>query len=152
MKTVLSLIALSTLTSGLLAQTVPPALMVEENGKSRPLGLTNLDVLVRIHGYVAETTTTMTFSNPYPRVLEGDLYFPLPEGATISGYALDINGKMVDGVAVEKHKGREVFEAVVRQGVDPGLIEWTKGNNFKTRVFPSRPAAAGRSASNTSPS
>jgi tetratricopeptide (TPR) repeat protein len=136
MKTVLSLIALSTLTSGLLAQTVPPALMVEENGKSRPLGLTNLDVLVRIHGYVAETTTTMTFSNPHPRALQGDLYFPLPEGATISGYALDINGKMVDGVAVEKHKGREVFEAVVRQGVDPGLVEWTKGNNFKTRVFP----------------
>jgi tetratricopeptide (TPR) repeat protein len=119
-----------------LAQTAPPALMVEENGKSRPLGLTKLDVQVRIHGYVAETATTMTFSNPYPRVLEGDLYFPLPEGATISGYALDINGKMVDGVAVEKHKGREVFEAVVRQGVDPGLIEWTKGNNFKTRVFP----------------
>jgi tetratricopeptide (TPR) repeat protein len=136
MKTILSLVVFSALASGLLAQTVPPALMVEENGKSRPLGLAKLDVLVRIHGYVAETTTTMTFSNPHPRVLEGDLYFPLPEGATISGYALDVNGKMVDGVAVEKHKGREVFEAVVRQGVDPGLIEWTKGNNFKTRVFP----------------
>ena len=136
MRTILSLAVLSALTSGLLAQTAPPALMVEENGKSRPLGLTKLDVQVRIHGYVAETTTTMTFSNPHPRVLEGDLYFPLPEGATISGYALDINGRMVDGVAVEKHKGREVFEAVVRQGVDPGLIEWTKGNNFKTRVFP----------------
>jgi hypothetical protein len=136
MKTLLSLVVLSALVAPLLAQTAPPALMVEDNGKSRPLGLTKLDVQVRIHGYVAETATTMTFSNPYPRVLEGDLYFPLPEGATISGYALDINGKMVDGVAVEKHKGREVFESVVRQGVDPGLIEWTKGNNFKTRVFP----------------
>ncbi len=136
MKTILSLVVLSALAAPLLAQTAPPALMVEDSGKSRPLGLTKLDVQVRIHGYVADTATTMTFRNPYPRVLEGDLYFPLPEGATISGYALDINGRMVDGVAVEKHKGREVFEAVVRQGIDPGLIEWTKGNNFKTRVFP----------------
>ena len=78
----------------------------------------------------------MTFANPTDRVMEGDLYFPLPQGSTVSGYALDIEGKMVDGVAVEKHKGRQVFEQIVRQGIDPGLIEWTKGNNFKTRVFP----------------
>ena len=136
MRTILSLVVFSALAAPLLAQTVPPALMVEESGKARPLGLAKLNVQVQIHGYVAQTTTTMTFSNPYPRVLEGDLYFPLPEGATISGYALDINGRLVDGVAVEKHKGREVFEKVVRQGIDPGLVEWTKGNNFKTRVFP----------------
>jgi tetratricopeptide (TPR) repeat protein len=136
MRTILCLVLFSALASGVLAQSVPPALMVEENGKAQPLGLAKLDVQVQIHGYVAQTTTTMTFSNPYPRVLEGDLYFPLPEGATISGYALDINGRLVDGVAVEKHKGREVFEKVVRQGIDPGLVEWTKGNNFKTRVFP----------------
>jgi len=78
----------------------------------------------------------LSIANRSDRVLEGDLYFPLPQGATVSGYALDIEGKMVDGVAVEKHKGREVFEKIVRQGIDPGLIEWTKGNNFKTRVFP----------------
>jgi len=82
------------------------------------------------------TISSPTFANPYDRVLHGDLYFPLSEGATISGCALDIDGKLIDGVAVEKHKGREVFEQIVRQNIDPGLIEWTKGNNFKTRVFP----------------
>ena len=91
---------------------------------------------VRIFGSVAETTSTMTFSNPLPRVMEGDLYFPLPEGATISGYALDIQGAMVDGLAVEKHEARRVFAEVVRHGIDPGLVQWTKGNNFQTRVFP----------------
>ena len=68
--------------------------------------------------------------------MEGDLYFPLPEGATISGYALDVGGTMVDGVTVEKHEARRVFEEVVRHGIDPGLVQWTKGNNFQTRVFP----------------
>ena len=115
---------------------VPPALMVQQDGRSTPLGLAKLQTEVRILGAVAETITTMTFANPSARAMEGDLYFPLPEGATISGYALDINGTMVDGVAVEKHEARRVFEQVVRRGVDPGLVQWTQGNNFQTRVFP----------------
>ncbi len=129
---VLLLASVSTLS----AQTVPPALMVQQDGRSVPLRLAKLQTEVRIFGSVAETTTTMTFANPSARPMEGDLYFPLPEGATISGYALDINGTMVDGVAVEKHEARRVFEEVVRHGIDPGLVQWTQGNNFQTRVFP----------------
>jgi len=132
----MTVVAWFLLTSALSAQTVPPALMVKEGDVSKQLGLTSLRTEVRILGSVAETTTTMTFANTTPRALEGDLYFPLPEGATISGYALDVNGTMVDGVAVEKHEARRVFEEVVRRGIDPGLVQWTKGNNFQTRVFP----------------
>lgn len=120
------------------ARRLPPALMVKVDKKkpSQPLGLTKLAVRTRIFGFLAETSMTMTFTNPHDRVLEGDLYFPLPEGATVSGYALDIEGKMIDGVIVEKDRGRQVFEKIVREGIDPGLVEWTKGNNFKTRVYP----------------
>jgi Ca-activated chloride channel homolog len=126
----------SALVSMLAAQTVPPVLMVQQDGRSTPLGLAKLRTEVRIFGSVAETTTTMTFTNPTHRAMEGDLYFPLPEGATISGYALDINGAMIDGVTVEKHEARRVFEEVVRHGIDPGLVQWTQGNTFQTRVFP----------------
>ena len=125
-----------TTVSGAVAQTAAPALMIKVKGRSVPLGLAKVVTDVRIHGPVAETKTTMTFRNPHDRALEGDLYFPLPQGSTVSGYALDIKGVMVDGVAVEKHRARQVFEKIVRQGIDPGLVEWTKGNNFKTRVFP----------------
>ena len=114
----------------------PPALLVRLGPKLQPLKLARLKVEARVLGYITRTSMTMTFANPNPRVLEGDLYFPLPEGATVSGYALDIKGRMVDGVVVSKDKGRQVFEKIVRQGIDPGLVEWTKGNNFKTRVFP----------------
>ena len=37
---------------------------------------------------------------------------------------------------MEKEKGRIVFEKTVRAGIDPGLVEYTQGNVFKTRVFP----------------
>ncbi len=124
---------------GIPAQGTAPALVSTDSGKPEPLFLSKLAVDARILGVVAETRMTMTFSNPRDRQLSGDLYFPLPEGATVSGYALDINGVMVDGVAVGKDKGRQVFESLTRKRIDPGLVEWVKGNNFKTRVFPIPP-------------
>lgn len=110
--------------------------------------LSALKARVRIFGHLAETTMTMDFYNPNSRVLEGELEFPMPEGAVISGYALDVAGRLIDGVAVEKQKAREVFEAEVRKGVDPGIIEKVKGNNFKTRVYP-LPANGSRTVSVT---
>ncbi len=122
------------------AQTIRvPMLVVPAEDKAEPLKLSAIKTEVRIFGYLAETRMTMTFFNPNHRVMAGDLNFPLPEGATVSGYALDVNGVMVDGVVVEKHKGRQVYEKIVRQGIDPGLVEWVKGNNFKTRVYPILP-------------
>ena len=117
----------------------PPALMVSEDDRSTPLKISAVDTMVRITGHLAETRMTMTFYNPQSRNMAGDLFFPLPEGATVSGYALDIEGKMVDGVVVPKDKARRVFEIEARKGIDPGLVEWVKGNNFKTRVFPIPP-------------
>lgn len=101
-----------------------------------PVQLSSLDARVRIFGHLAETIMTMSFYNPNSRVLEGELEFPMPEGAVMAGYALDVNGELIEGVAVEKQKAREVFEAEVRKGVDPGIVEKVKGNNFKTRVYP----------------
>jgi hypothetical protein len=121
------------------AQSPAPALVVRvrpEAPKPEALRISRLSVEARIFGFIAETKMTMTFLNPHERALEGDLHVPLPEGSTVSGYALDIGGQMVDGVVVEKEKGRTVYEKIVRQGIDPGLIEWAKGNHFKTRVFP----------------
>ena len=125
----------------LLALTAPagaqaPRLVVREDGQPKAMVLDELAVDVAIVGYIAETRLTMTYRNPHSRVLEGELIFPLPEGATVSGYALDVDGHMVDGVVVEKAKAQRVFETVVRRGVDPGLVEWVKGNTFRTRVYP----------------
>ena len=123
------------------SQNVPPIMVpstdisLYREGPER-LTLSSLNAEARISGLIAETKLTLTFYNPGRIDVAGDLYVPLPENAVVSGYALDIDGVLVDGVPVEKQKGREVFEKIVRQGVDPGLAEWTKGNTFKTRVFP----------------
>ncbi len=113
-----------------------PWLLVPDGSKQRSLSLTRADIAVDIAGYLAQTTVTLTFSNDTNRILESELVFPLPEGVTISGYGLDINGAIVDGVPVEKQATRIAFEKEVRKGVDPGLVEQTVGNTFRTRVYP----------------
>ncbi|NQZ70531.1 MAG: DUF2135 domain-containing protein [Lentisphaeria bacterium] len=104
-----------------------------------PLTISTLSVKVRIYGFIKETEMTMTFANSHNRNLSGTLYLPMPDGALVSSYALNIKGRMVEGVVVEKHRDRRIFEKETRKGVDPGLIEYSRGNTFKTRVFPIPP-------------
>ena len=101
-----------------------------------PVTLSKADVHLLMAGRLCQTTITLTFSNDADRVLEGELVFPLPENATVSGYALDVGGQLVDAVTIEKEKARVVFETEVRSGIDPGIVEQVRGNNFRTRVHP----------------
>jgi tetratricopeptide (TPR) repeat protein len=115
-----------------------PALLVRNQGDtgSVPMRMSALDIDVTVIGNIATTRMEMRFFNGMNRILEGQLYFPLGEGQSVSGFAMDVNGELREGVIVEKAKGRQVFESTVRQQIDPGLLEWTKGNNFKARIYP----------------
>jgi Ca-activated chloride channel homolog len=138
MRPLLMALVATLLASPAFAQTLisrpPPTITVSEGDAK--ISLTTLNIEARVVGHLAETSMTMTFHNPTGRVLAGDLVFPLPAGSTVSGYALDVNGALVDGVVVDKQKARQVFEAEVRKGVDPGLVERVAGAAFRTRVFP----------------
>ncbi|WP_083477209.1 VIT domain-containing protein [Lacinutrix algicola] len=100
------------------------------------LGITSLDIKVEVVGNIATTTYDMLFYNPTNRVLEGELSFPLGEDQNVSRLALDVNGNLREAVVVEKEQGRVAFEAVVRRGVDPILLEKGTGNNYKARIYP----------------
>jgi len=101
-----------------------------------PIRLRDLTVDIEIVGNVALTTYDMSFHNPNSAVLEGEFIMPLGENQNVSAIALDINGKMRNGVVVEKQKARQTFEAIVRREVDPALVEKTAGNQFKMRIYP----------------
>jgi len=107
------------------------------------LGISKVDIAMRIDGPLAQTSMTLTFRNDTNRVLEGNLDFPLPENAVLSGYALDVNGTLIDGVPVEKNEARQIFETEERHRVDPGLLQQKgNGNNFQTRIYPLPPHGA----------
>ena len=114
--------------------------LVGDDGKPvEGVRLSSADVNVQIRGPLAEATMRLTFKNETGRIAGGELTFPLPEGATVAGYGLDINGVMVEGVAVEKQQARVIYEKEIRKNVDPGLVEHVAGNNFRTRLFPVPP-------------
>ena len=112
-----------------------PRLTVAEKVE-RAVALEKAEISVAVVGPLASVTETLTFRNPNPRPLEGELSFPLPGGASVSGYALDLNGEMVDAVPVERERARVAYETEVRAGVDPGLLEKGEGNVFTACVYP----------------
>lgn len=104
--------------------------------KPSPITLTDYRFDIEIRGLVCLVSVTAKFHNSLSREMEGELEFPLPDGVSISGFALDVNGKMVDASCVTKEKGRVVFETEKRKRVDPGLAERVEGNIFRTKIYP----------------
>ena len=115
---------------------VTPWIEIPLESTDKPCTVDALDVDAKVDGLHARVSTTITIRNPNARVLSAPLAFPLPDGAAVCGYALEINGAMVDGVVVPKEKARVAFETEQRRGVDPGLVEAVKGNVYRTRVYP----------------
>ena len=95
-----------------------------------------LDIHVELAAGYAETTAEIEFRNPTQDQLEGQFVLELPDDALVTGYGLDIDGRMIPGVIVESKKAKKAFEQRIRNRVDPGLGEVTRENNFKNRVFP----------------
>lgn len=113
-----------------------PKLEIQSKEYKNSVALESMQINVEIFGNLAKTTSTLVFKNNSNRVLEGNLTFPLPENTTVSGYAIDINGKLRNAVPVPKERATEVFESIQKRNVDPGIIEKVEGNNFKTRISP----------------
>ncbi len=115
----------------------PPVIRpVNVRADEKPVSIASYAVEARVAGAFATVRASITVSNPNGRPLEGALEFPLPDGASVCGYALDVNGVMTDGVVVKKEKARVAFEEEVKKGVDPGLVEHVQGNAYRTRVYP----------------
>lgn len=101
-----------------------------------PLSVKYHRVKVNIDNQVATTSIDQVFKNNYDQDLEGTYIFPLPDEATISDFALYMNGQRVSGEVLEKDKARQIYEDIVRKMKDPGLLEYVGRNMFKARVYP----------------
>lgn len=118
----------------------PPTITVSElRANEQPVTVEKSEETVAENAYFKRIKAHFTFTNPNTRVMSGELEFPIPDGAVVCGYALEVNGEMVPGVVCEKEKARVAFENETRKGVDPGIVEQVKGNLWRTRIFPLNP-------------
>lgn len=104
-----------------------------------PLEVVYHNVDVKIDGQSAITIIDQSFYNPSNFRLEGYYIFPIPKGAVINNFTMEINGKETKAELLDSDKARKIYEDIVRQMRDPALLEYSEQNIFKLRIFPIEP-------------
>jgi len=109
-----------------------------------PLAVKYHHVTVGIHDQVAKTSIDQEFYNPTSARLEGMYVFPLPKGAVIRDFAMEIDGKITPAELLDAAKARGIYEDIVRKMRDPALLEYIGSGAFKVRIFPIEPRGTKR--------
>ncbi len=101
-----------------------------------PLSVKYHRVKVEIDGQVARTSVDQVFLNPGGRDIEGTYIFPVPEGASVSGFAMFVGDRRIEGEILSSAEARRTYEDIVRRMKDPGLLEYLGRDLFRARVYP----------------
>ena len=109
-----------------------------------PLEINSVKVATRINDQLAVTTVDQEFFNPNNARLEGTFIFPVPKGAQLDRFAMEIDGKKVEAELLAADKARTIYEDIVRRAKDPALLEYSGRDLFKVRIFPIEPNAKKR--------
>jgi Ca-activated chloride channel family protein len=109
-----------------------------------PLAVKYHHVEVSIRDSVAKTTIDQEFVNPTNARLEGVYIFPLPKGAVIRDFAMEVDGKELHAELLDAAKARGIYEEIVRKMRDPALLEYLGNGAFKVRIFPIEPRGTKR--------
>jgi Ca-activated chloride channel family protein len=101
-----------------------------------PLTIKSHHVDVSISNQAAKTKIKQVFTNQTRRDLEGTYIFPIPKGASITEFAMWMNGEKVEGEVVDAGQARRIYNDIVRRMRDPGLLEYAGGGLFRASVYP----------------
>ncbi len=104
-----------------------------------PLEVVYHHVNVKIDGQIATTSVDQEFFNPNNQRLEGTYLFPVPKGAQLDKFTMEIGGKQVEAELLPAEKARAIYEDIVRKMRDPALLEYADRDTFKVRIFPIEP-------------
>jgi Ca-activated chloride channel homolog len=105
----------------------------------RVLNIKSVKITTKINSQIATTKVEQVFENETPYRLEGSYFFPIPESATLSDFAIYDGEKRMSGEVMEKGKARQIYNEIVRRQIDPGLLEYVGKDLFQASVFPIEP-------------
>ena len=109
-----------------------------------PMEVKQVKAETRIKDQVAVTSVDQEFYNPNSARLEGTFVFPIPKGAHLDKFTMEIDGKRVEAELLSADKARGIYEDIVRKIKDPALLEYAGRDIFKVRIFPIEPHARKR--------
>ncbi|TDD48702.1 VWA domain-containing protein [Nonomuraea terrae] len=98
------------------------------------LPLESVDVHAAISGLVAGVEVTQDFTNPFDVTLEATYVFPLPDRAAVTGFRMEADDRVVEGVLKERGQARQDYDRALREGKRAAIAEEDRPDVFTIRV------------------
>jgi Ca-activated chloride channel family protein len=87
-----------------------------------------------ISGLVAGVEVTQGFRNPYDVTLEATYVFPLPDRAAVTGFRMEADDRVIEGVLKERGQARADYDRALREGKRAAIAEEDRPDVFTIRV------------------
>jgi len=117
----------------------PPISLPRPLPLPRALPIKSIKVDAKIAGQVATTHVEQVFRNDTDATLEGTYFFPIPETASITEFAIWDGDRRLVGEVRSREEARRIYDEIVRRQRDPGLLEYAGKNLFQASIFPIPP-------------
>ncbi|MBA3319866.1 MAG: VWA domain-containing protein, partial [Pyrinomonadaceae bacterium] len=105
----------------------------------RALPIKSIKLDTKIAAQVATTHVEQVFRNDTDQTLEGTYFFPIPETASVSEFAIWDGERRLVGEVRSREEARRIYDEIVRRQRDPGLLEYAGKNLFQASIFPIPP-------------
>jgi len=105
------------------------------------LAIDSVHIRTAIAGGVAQTEVEQTWRNDTDRAQEGSYLFPLPEGATVSDFALYDGDRKMAGRLLDRDQAADTYEGIVRRQRDPALLRYVGRGAYEVKLYPVPPHA-----------
>ncbi|NUP40656.1 MAG: VWA domain-containing protein [Streptomyces sp.] len=105
--------------------------LVTERGN---LPLESVDVRADISGLIAGVEVEQGFRNPFDVTLEASYVFPLPDRAAVTGFRMEADDRVVEGVLKERGQARADYDQALREGRRAAIAEEDRPDVFTIRV------------------
>ncbi|MGW3344057.1 VIT domain-containing protein [Nonomuraea rubra] len=98
------------------------------------LPLESVDVTADISGLIAGVEVTQGFRNPFDVTLEATYVFPLPDRAAVTGFRMEADDRVIEGVLKERGQARADYDRALREGRRAAIAEEDRPDVFTIRV------------------
>lgn len=107
----------------------------------RSLPIKSIKIDTKISSQVATTHVEQIFRNDTDVMMEGTYFFPIPEQASITEFAIWDGDRRLVGEVRSREEARRIYDEIVRRQRDPGLLEYAGKDLFQASIFPIPPHA-----------
>ena len=103
---------------------------------ARRLEIAKQAVRATVREGLSETEVDQTFFNPGERPVEGWYWFTVPERASVTSFAVETDGRLVEGEFTERKEAAAQYGVAKATGHSPAILEWVDNRTYRARIYP----------------